>query len=74
MKNKLRIIRAERKISQDELASLCGVSRATINSVENESVIPNGDTMLRLSNALQIPIQEIFLDFKLFTNNTEGGA
>jgi len=66
MKNKLRVLRAEKKISQDELAEICAVSRATINSIENERVIPNGDTLLKLSKAFNLPIEQIFLDFMLF--------
>lgn len=65
MKNKLRILRAERKLSQDDLARECGVSRATIHAIENEKVIPSGYTMLMLSKTFQLPIEEIFFDFSV---------
>lgn len=63
MENRLKIIRAERGITQAELAKLIGVSRATINQIENGVVIPNGDTMLMLSKKLNTPIEKIFTEF-----------
>ena len=36
MKNRLKVIRAERNMTQEELAEKCGVSRATINSIEKK--------------------------------------
>ncbi len=68
MKNRLKIIRAERNITQAELAKIIGVSRATINQIENGLVIPNGDTMLLLSQKLNTPIEKIFTEFALETN------
>lgn len=69
MNNKLKVLRAEKNITQDQLAQLCGISRNTIISIEMGKVIPNGDTMLKLSKALKRPIEEIFLDFALCKNN-----
>ena len=62
MNNRLKVLRAEKNITQDELANLCGISRTTVNSIETGKVIPNGDTMLKLSKALGEPIEKIFLD------------
>ena len=69
MNNRLKVLRAEKNITQDELANLCGISRTTVNSIETGKVIPNGDTMLNLSKALGEPIEKIFLDFALCKNN-----
>lgn len=69
MKNRIKVLRAERGITQDKLAAMCQVSRSSINAIEKERVIPNGDTMLRISRALCIPIHEIFLDFSLCSHN-----
>ena len=68
MKNNLRIIRAEKRLSQEKLAVLTGLSRATINGIENEKVMPNTKTILCISKALNEPIQNIFLDFVLCEN------
>ena len=69
MNNRLKVLRAEKNITQDELANLCGISRTTVNSIETGKVIPNGDTKLKLSKALGEPIEKIFLDFALCKNN-----
>ena len=69
MNNRLKVLRTEKNITQDELANLCGISRTTVNSIETGKVIPNGDTMLKLSKALGEPIEKIFLDFALCKNN-----
>ena len=69
MNNRLKVLRAEKNITQDELANLCGISRTTVNSIETGKVTPNGDTMLKLSKALGEPIEKIFLDFALCKNN-----
>lgn len=63
MKNRLKIIRLEKGLTQEKLANLSGVSRATICGIERERVIPNGDTMCRLSLALKTPVWKIFFDF-----------
>lgn len=65
MKNRLRVIRAEKTLTQQRLADMCEISRHTLMCIEHEKSIPNGDTMLRLSKALKTPIEEIFLDFSL---------
>ena len=40
MKNKIRELRKQRGISQEELAKRCGVSRQTINAIENNKYDP----------------------------------
>ena len=65
MRNNLRVLRAERKMTQSELAKLSGLSRATVNSIENESVIPNGDTIIKISRALGVKADEIFFDLNV---------
>lgn len=65
MKNKLRVLRAERNLTQGELAKLCNLSRTTINSVENETAMPSGETIKKLSCALNVPASEIFFDLNV---------
>lgn len=61
MQNKLRVIRAELGMSQEDLARLSGLSRATVNRVERGLHIPSGSTMMKLSRALRRPATSIFL-------------
>ena len=60
MKNRLRVARAEKDISQDELARLVGVTRQTIGSVESGQYCPS--TRLALTMALKLgkKVEELF--------------
>ena len=40
MENVIRALRKEKGVSQEELAKLCGVSRQTINAIENNKYDP----------------------------------
>lgn len=61
MQNRLRVIRAELGMSQETLAKLAGLSRATVNRIEKGRHAPNGSTMMKLSQALRRPATSIFL-------------
>ena len=60
MKNRLTVIRAERKLSQQALAELAGISRTALSAIENEQSVPDGETIAKLVKALNIPAGEIF--------------
>ena len=61
MKNKLKEIRESKKMSQEQLSSLSGVSRATISLIENNSLANiESNTMLKLAIALDCDIGDIF--------------
>lgn len=58
--NKLRTARAERKISQGELADMVGVSRQTISSIENNQFCPSAKLALLICIALDKKFEELF--------------
>jgi putative transcriptional regulator len=58
--NRLFDLRAERGLTQAALAELVGVSRKTINTVENGVFVPSTVLALRLARALKRPVEEIF--------------
>ena len=58
--NRLRDLRAQRDLTQAELAALVGVSRKTINTVENGVFIPSTLLALKIARALGRPVEEIF--------------
>jgi len=60
VKNKIRVRRAELDLSQQELAENTGLSRITILNIEKEKNNPKGETMVKIANALQITIEELF--------------
>jgi putative transcriptional regulator len=61
MKNRIRILRAEKGWSQAELGKRVGVSRNSINSVENGKFDPSLPLAFRISDVFELPIEEIFL-------------
>jgi putative transcriptional regulator len=62
MKNRLKELRAERKWSQVDLASLLNVSRQTINAIENGRYDPSLPLAFQIARAFELPIESIFDD------------
>ena len=60
MKNRLKVLRAEKNITQEELGDIIGVSRQTINAIEKEKFDPSLPTAFRISNLFKQRIEEIF--------------
>lgn len=62
IKNRLKELRVERGISQEELAELSGLSRTTLSKIENnEEVNVNTRTIAKLADVLAVKPSEIFL-------------
>jgi putative transcriptional regulator len=62
MNNKLRVLRAEKGWSQEELGGRVGVSRQAINAVETGKYDPSLPLAFRLARLFGCPIEEIFDD------------
>ncbi len=62
MKNCIKILRAERSLTQEELAKKAGISRPTLAMIENERAEPDGKTIASLVKALNVPATQIFFD------------
>lgn len=60
LKNKLKVARAEKDLSQEELANLVGVSRQTINSIETGKFYPTAKLALLLCIALDKKFEDVF--------------
>ena len=60
LRNRLREERAKRELTQAQLADLVGVSRKTINTVENGVFIPSTVLALRLAAALKTTVESLF--------------
>ena len=58
--NRLREERARRHLTQAQLAELVGVSRKTINTVENGVFVPSTVLALRLARALGTTVEALF--------------
>jgi putative transcriptional regulator len=62
MRNRLRELRAERGWSQTELGERLGVSRQTINAIENERYDPSLPLAFLISKAFGLPIEQLFFE------------
>ncbi|MEZ4662509.1 MAG: helix-turn-helix transcriptional regulator [Caldilineaceae bacterium] len=60
MKNRLHVLRAERRWSQAELAQRLGVSRQTINAIETEKYDPSLPLAFKIARLFNQQIEEIF--------------
>lgn len=60
MKNILPDLRAERKISQEDLAKQLNVSRQTINAIEREKYDPSLPLALKIAKVFNKKVEEIF--------------
>jgi putative transcriptional regulator len=62
MKNRLRVLRAERSWSQAELGGRIGVSRQAVNAIETGKHDPSLPLAFRLARLFGMTIEEIFED------------
>lgn len=60
MKNRIRVERAEGRMTQQELAERCGVSRQTINAIEAGKFIPSTVLALKIARTFQKTVEELF--------------
>lgn len=61
MENRLRVLRAERQWSQQDLATRLGVSRQSVNAIETGKYDPSLPLAFRISDTFGLAIEEIFL-------------
>ncbi|MCI4591653.1 helix-turn-helix transcriptional regulator [Sphingobium sp. BYY-5] len=61
MKNRLKILRAERDWNQSDLAVRLGVSRQSINAIETGKYDPSLPLAFRIADLFGLAIEEIFL-------------
>jgi len=60
LNNRLRVLRAEKEISQKELAEEIGVSRQTINSVEKGKFNPSVILAIKMARYFNVNVEMIF--------------
>ena len=58
--NRLKVARAERGLSQEQLANLVGVTRQTISAIETGLYCPSGLLVFLLAKQLEKPVDELF--------------
>jgi len=60
MKNRLKVLRAERDWNQQDLADALGVSRQSVNAIETGKYDPSLPLAFRISEVFGLPIEQIF--------------
>lgn len=60
LRNRLKVARAERNLSQDQLAQQVGVTRQTISSIETGAYCPSALLAFRLAATLGEPVDRLF--------------
>jgi putative transcriptional regulator len=61
MKTRLKVLRAERDWSQQDLADALGVSRQSVNAIETGKYDPSLPLAFRIADLFEMPIEAIFL-------------
>lgn len=60
MKNNLKVERARKDVTQEELARMVGVTRQTINAIEKRRLVPSTLVALKLSQYFKVCVNELF--------------
>lgn len=61
LKNRLRVLRAEREWSQQDLAERLGVSRQSVNAIETGKYDPSLPLAFRIADLFGLAIEDIFV-------------
>lgn len=60
MKNRLRVARAEVRMTQQQLADAAGVSRQTVNAIESGKFVPSTLLALKMARIFGMQVEELF--------------
>lgn len=58
--NKIKIYRAVKNVTQEDVAAAVGVTRKTINTIENAKFVPSTALALRLARYFGVTVEELF--------------
>jgi putative transcriptional regulator len=61
MKNKIKIERAIKNLTQEDLAKKVSVTRQTINAMEANKYVPSTVLALKIAKIFEKPVEEIFI-------------
>lgn len=62
MKNHIKELRSSSKLSQEELAKLCNVSRQTINAIENDKYDPTLQLAFNIASVLETTVDKLIIN------------
>lgn len=61
MKNKLRVYRAMKELTQEQLADKIGVTRQTVIAIESDKYLPSLGLAFKIAKLFKVKIEDIFL-------------
>ncbi|MDB9910231.1 helix-turn-helix transcriptional regulator [Flavobacteriales bacterium] len=61
MKNRVKELRKNQKLTQEELAELIGISRQAINAIEKEKFDPSLPTAFKMAKLFKTSIEDLFM-------------
>ncbi len=61
LKNTIKVQRAKKDLTQEQLADLVSVTRKTINTVEKRKFVPSTVLALKLAHVLDVTVEELFM-------------
>ena len=61
LKNRIRVQRAIKEVTQEEVATAVGVTRKTINTIERGKFTPSTTLAIRLARYFGVAVEELFL-------------
>ncbi len=61
MKNNIRALRKNLDLRQEDIATILGVTRQTINAIENEKYAPTLELAMKLAKLLNTTVDELFI-------------
>lgn len=62
MKNRIKELRKSTKLSQEDVAKLCNVTRQTINAIENDKYDPTLQLAFNIASVLGTSVDELFIN------------
>jgi len=60
LENEIKVLRAKHDLTQAELAEQVGVTRKTINTIENGHYVPSTVLALKIARVFGVPVEEVF--------------
>ena len=60
MKNTIKVRRAEKDMTQEELANILGIARQTVIAIEKEKYSPSLELAFKISQAFDTTLEEVF--------------
>ncbi|WP_159881497.1 helix-turn-helix transcriptional regulator [Paenibacillus puerhi] len=61
LENTIKVQRAKMNLTQEQLAELIGVTRKTINTIENGKFIPSTVLAIKMARVFGLPVEELFI-------------